>query len=964
MPTKDLKFAMESQEEKAIVLLIFDDKNEIVKDLAIFLAEQNLEPILVPLTDLKQINEKFKDKKEQIYKIIFVYGFNLTSKAAYQSVFSFLKDFADQEIPLILLSSVLKPLEILDNLNPEYQLFLDSKNNFLEEFLDNFPQALAFLAEDLLLDQEQVNYPLKLFFTALAKGYLLDPEVNCYWQSKSSYLELVKKEILKPHSPNQFLIRGKKEFSSQSIDKIKNLYRQYYQEDLKVIKIISSLKKSALLDVFKKVSFSKISKNQADQAKTVDFLIDQKIRVLPKIKADLDLILPAATEIQKAIEAEAQTTPPKPSKVLKESPTLINEQLSSQKSKTPKTEAKDTETSKEEALSKTAEQKPEKELDQQISSIFDESRIQEKDKRISKKVKKTKSIVRKRKKRTMLFYGGMLSFSLALILIILYSSFNFSKNRVANLIFKQVESRASLGSQNAWDEITDSFFFKFFSKQYHFYENKLDENMLGDAKDIIDLESVLTDLSIKNTVFSNKIFGLYEKTLNREEGIAADYQESKNSLQEKSEAEANLLSYLNSLNTSLFSKSEENVWEDFISETEKSVKNSLTKQRFMISFTDFINSSSRKTILILTQDNNQIRSTGGVLDQAVLLTFKDSYLLDKQIIDISDISQEVYGQKEAYPNQAALLKTEQLTLENSNWQADFALANQDITWFIEQSRDISVDLTIILNSKSLEKIVDAGVFEYQNDLNKFFKLDQEKLVQILGILFTDLNNKEVFMQSKDDNLQEAILANVWSGEILETACPSEFQQGNCFLDYIYQVENAVSANKISKNISEKIEHNLGVGQEFIRHKRKITFKNSSKKSSSVSNYEDYLQLFLPKEAQIEKVLLNGNIVPASFYEETLDEKHKIFAVLLDIPSGEEYQFEITYLIKNKMTSPFSYVFLNQKQAGLENKKTNYNIVFDEVFKPQVIAPRANYENQIISFSEENQNNFLFAVSFE
>jgi hypothetical protein len=384
----------------------------------------------------------------------------------------------------------------------------------------------------------------------------------------------------------------------------------------------------------------------------------------------------------------------------------------------------------------------------------------------------------------------------------------------------------------------------------------------------------------------------------------------------------------------------------------------------MISFTDFINSSSRKTILILTQDNNQIRSTGGVLDQAVLLTFKDSYLLDKQIIDISDISQEVYGQKEAYPNQAALLKTEQLTLENSNWQADFALANQDITWFIEQSRDISVDLTIILNSKSLEKIVDAGVFEYQNDLNKFFKLDQEKLVQILGILFTDLNNKEVFMQSKDDNLQEAILANVWSGEILETACPSEFQQGNCFLDYIYQVENAVSANKISKNISEKIEHNLGVGQEFIRHKRKITFKNSSKKSSSVSNYEDYLQLFLPKEAQIEKVLLNGNIVPASFYEETLDEKHKIFAVLLDIPSGEEYQFEITYLIKNKMTSPFSYVFLNQKQAGLENKKTNYNIVFDEVFKPQVIAPRANYENQIISFSEENQNNFLFAVSFE
>jgi hypothetical protein len=64
-----------------------------------------------------------------------------------------------------------------------------------------------------------------------------------------------------------------------------------------------------------------------------------------------------------------------------------------------------------------------------------------------------------------------------------------------------------------------------------------------------------------------------------------------------------------------------------------------------------------------------------------------------------------------------------------------------------------------------------------------------------------------------------------------------------------------------------------------------------------------------------------------------------------------------------METPFSYVFFDQKQAGIFNKKTSYNIVFDEKFKPQLIAPQASYQDKIIHFDNPNLDHFLFAINF-
>ena len=954
MSQADQEFISQTDSDKALVLLLSDSINEIVEDLNDFLISKDLDTIFFSLDDdLAKKYEILKKKNRIPYKIIFVYGFDHISQAKYQKAFDFFSNL--DEIPaLVSLFSFNAHLRILDDFNPEYELFLESQEKFIERFLNLELNSLTFLAEDLLLDQEKIEYPFKMFLTALNNAYLLDPQQNFYWQNSQNFLELVKKEILKPHQENKFLIRGKKDISTKILEEIKNLYYQYFQKDLKIIKIFAEKEKQLFLDQFKKVTYSSESSHPSGK---ITSLIDQRVRFIPKIRQELEFISPSETEIDKLITESKKILAPEPVKAKKQSSTLINESSLSENKNSVKTVANEQIAKEVKNIDKSIENDKESEISDEVTKLFSTVRKEEKTVRKEKKVKRSEKIIEKSRKRSFLFYGGMLSFTLAFLLIILYSSFNISKNLLSSLIFKEIEA-----GQIGRISFERKAVVKFLEKQYQFYEGKIDENLLVEAKEILNLKDVLIDLSIKNSNFLSSSFSFYQSLMGQT--VAAKATTLDEEFKAKTEVEIELLSQLNDLNVNLFSEKEQVVWNDFSQEIKKQVDNSLLKQRFLLAFTDFIRGEGRKTILVLTQDNSVLRSTGGILENAVFMTFDNSILLDKQVVPIEEISAEVYGEKDAYPNQAALLGESNLTLKNSNWLVDFDQSSKDITWFIEQARGESVDLTILLNKKTIDKLVASNVLENGDDFSAIYNLSEDKLNQFLAILFEDLTAKGIYMQSNDEKLQESLMANVWTGKKLDVACPTEFQQENCFLDYIYQVENTVSRSSTAQNISQIIEHNIGVGRDFIRHKRTITFKNSTKKESLQGKYEDYIQLYLPKNALIEKVLLDGNEIAANFYDESEDSQHKIFSVLLEIPSEKEYQFEITYLLQNKMISPFSYVFLEQKQAGIKDKKLNYNIVFDEIFKPQLIAPKANYKDQIISFSRENTDNFLFAVSFD
>ena len=271
--------------------------------------------------------------------------------------------------------------------------------------------------------------------------------------------------------------------------------------------------------------------------------------------------------------------------------------------------------------------------------------------------------------------------------------------------------------------------------------------------------------------------------------------------------------------------------------------------------------------------------------------------------------------------------------------------------------------TALLDYKNLgEK---KFTWQLSNSLvNKLMSLDAQKVSLLGNVLIDNLNQREILMHSTNQELQKAIEINSWGGQKIAVVCPVEFKQENCLLDSLFQVENNVGVNKINPYVRESVEHNIGIGKEFIRHKRKIILENSATSEVwPLGTYRSYFKFYLKSDSVLEKIKLNGDEINGSLIRNVEGEQGREVSLLVEVKKQQKTQLEITYLVPNNMKTPFSYVFFDQKQAGIFSKETVYNIVFDEEFKPQLIAPQAVYQDRVVSFSNNNEDHFLFGIDF-
>ena len=285
-----------STTDDATFLVISEPDHPFSNFICDFLKNNSLNVELVNLDQDFFLNyEELSKRKKNIYKIIFIYGFQSISQGVVDKVFDFLNLQNKNQgikIPLILISTLSTSLEILDDFNFGYREFLAKKMIFLSSFLEKFSESMVFLGQDVLVDNKKIDYPLLLFFSAIKQGYVFNPQTNFYFQDEQSFFNLIKEYLIKPHQPNKFIIKGRKIFSDKLSQEIVYLYEQYFQKKLLPIKLFTNEKKQFLFQEFGLVSNSKCQ---------IKNLIDQKIRGL--IEQDSDVPSLSEEELRKALEA-------------------------------------------------------------------------------------------------------------------------------------------------------------------------------------------------------------------------------------------------------------------------------------------------------------------------------------------------------------------------------------------------------------------------------------------------------------------------------------------------------------------------------------------------------------------------------------------------------------------------------------------------------------------------------------
>ncbi len=974
------------EDEKPVVLVVSEDGFALPNLIVDFLKSNSLETKLVFIDQeffLKY--KKLSEQKIRIHKIIFIFGFHSSSPDVYRIIFDFFELlFSNQNevIPITMISSISTPLTILDDFGVNYQAGLTNKELFLREFFNKFSQNLTFLAQDLLIYKKKLDYPLLLFFSAFKQGHLLDPQAKLYFQDELSFFDLIKEHLIKPHHQAKFIIRGSAISSEKLLKKITYLYEQYFQKKLSIIKLFSDEKKQDLLQEFSVVSNSKSK---------IEDLIDQRIRDILSFDEEISSIAPSEAELAKAMQLN------KLHKRWKESKQLEKEQFEkeSQKIETLKSSALIVQADKE-VLGGLINPGFNSEFIEKIEGLFSTQRKKEKTSRQDKNILQGKSIIKKTKKRKILFWFGIIGFSLASVFLSLFFVFNLSQKKLNKQLLEVVNN----DGKNI-ESIDQSRLYGLFSFQLKQYEKILLEEVLTGAMDIKNLNNSLLSLSGGDKEFSEAFYNLYKKTLESGVDLSKFYEDLEIALDKKILAQKTLNSYLSSLNMELYQGEEKNIWQASLSRSQEGIKNSLQYKRFLTPFKNLLFQPGRTNILVVVQDSSELRSTGGFITDLILLSFNNGILIDKQILDANDIDSRIYGHKDADQEIKDLLGENVLYLRDSNWQVDFSKSSQEAQWFAEQVTGSKIDVTIALNTKTILEILEVikeiklddglsidftnfldnqektasldyknisnGKFTWQFSnalLGRILNLTQQELSILSDVLVKNLNQREILIQSDNQNLKQAIEANSWSGQKIKVACPAEFKQDVCVLDFLLQVENNVGVNKINPYIRETIEHNIGISKDFIRHKRKVIFENFSRNNIwPLGSYKNYLKFYLNPIANLEKIEIDGKKVDDQRIKILNSEENLEIGILLEVPKQSRVEFVVTYLVPNRMELPFSYTFFDQKQAGIFAKNTSYNIVFEEQFKPQLIAPAATYQNRTIHFENDNSDHFFFAVDF-
>lgn len=375
---------------------------------------------------------------------------------------------------------------------------------------------------------------------------------------------------------------------------------------------------------------------------------------------------------------------------------------------------------------------------------------------------------------------------------------------------------------------------------------------------------------------------------------------------------------------------------------------------------------AEKNFLILLQNNDELRPTGGFIGvfglastrngEIISLTTNDSYHLDMPAID--------KWRKEPPMPIKKYLKVENWYLRDANWTPDWPLAAQEINEIykgeslaINQSAPnfagiiavnpdfISNLLTLVgpinikgeeYNSKNFQELLQYNVEiaykdrdisswdrkEIINELleelkTRLFSLPSENWVQLIRIVNENTNKKNIQIYFTDSAMEDLVKNLGASGEVKKTKS-----------DYLMVVDANLAAFKSDAVVKKKISYNIFQRNGQASAKLSLNYRHEGDFDWRTTRYRSYTRIYLPLGSRLISFSgLDSEKADWSVVDDKILEK-TIFGFFFTVEPGTEKEIVINYSLPesiNRQLSDGTYNLLVQKQSGRRTEALSVNI---------------------------------------
>lgn len=417
----------------------------------------------------------------------------------------------------------------------------------------------------------------------------------------------------------------------------------------------------------------------------------------------------------------------------------------------------------------------------------------------------------------------------------------------------------------------------------------------------------------------------------------------------------------------------------------------------------------KRTLLVVLQNNMELRPTGGFIGSYGLLTFEEGWLKDLKIEDVYTADGALEGHVEPPEPIKTHLSQEHWYMRDSNWNPDFSEAGARLAWFIEKEIDVEVDGVIALDltfAKYLLEVtgpveladfqttvtadnlfheaherIEANFFPgstHKRDfltslgtvlIEKVLKNPHISSLSLAEKVYQSLSERHLLVYMINPTTQSAIEILDWAGtqQVAANCTPPR-----CVSDYLMIVNANLGVNKANYYVEQKVKDVIQIQPDKIIHQLTLTYKNDSPEESKVGGfYKNYVRVYAPTESKLieatvegEKLALIDTGVASSSAALTAHENElAMFAGWLEVPPKREQSITFVYEM------PFSsggdevrYVYKVQKQPGTTADKLEMTLQYPNGW--QLISNK-NGEGDVAGASSlENQDSISYNTSLE
>jgi hypothetical protein len=412
----------------------------------------------------------------------------------------------------------------------------------------------------------------------------------------------------------------------------------------------------------------------------------------------------------------------------------------------------------------------------------------------------------------------------------------------------------------------------------------------------------------------------------------------------------------------------------------------------------------KRVYAVVLQNEQELRPTGGFIQAVALLNYQGGGLVSQQIYSSYELDSKLGGAVEPPDEVRRYLGEERWYLRDSNWDPHFPAAAERMVWFIEKSTGSNIDGLIALNLSVVEEMIAVlgplelpefnevvtnrnlqERFEFRSEVvlvetdrdrdysklvlerlvHKMVLQPEEKIEASLAVLSKALSQQQLLFYLKKPQEQDTLLALGWAGALTQPACPSQLYSTECVVEVLAQVEANIGVNKANYYLKREQDHSVNISRGQATHTHTLTLENTAKSNSwPKGTYKAFVRYYLSGSPTLDEVVVNGRVLTIEDVHLRKEADFTLFGFVVEVPIQQRGEVKIVYSTPLPDKKSFTYAFFNQKQSGTKNSPLVVRFNHGEDLVPTVIAPQANVSDGVVSFSQLSEGHSFIGVKFE